>query len=151
MPFISIFRLERTRLIITLHTVQGYDMLSYPEKDRVITRKTQSALHKEKGGKTYRTRDIFSIRKRRLIPFYPATGRNELCRRSPEDSAFSMAVPPPSAASQGRHRRALHPAVIGKRSRILCLSGTSTSSSGHETIQFSDSSRALVKKMTKVY
>lgn len=140
MPCISIFRLERARLIITVHTVQGYDILSYQKKDQVITRKTQSALHKEKGGKTYRTRDMFSIRKRRLTPFYPAAGRNELCRRSPEDSAFSMAVPPPSAASQGRHRRALHPAVTGKRSRRLCLFETSTSSSDHETIQFSDSS-----------
>lgn len=150
MSCIPIFRLECAWLIIRVHAVQGYDILSYQEKDQALTRKTtQSAncTRRKAERSTYQTRDTSSIRTRRLIPFYPATDRNELCQRSPEDSAFSTVWLPPSAASQGRRRRAHHPTVTERRSQKSCLFETSTSSSDHETmIYFSDSLQALWNK-----
>lgn len=95
---------------------------------------------------TYQTRGTSSIHKRRSIPFCPATAQSELCPHFPEDSPFSKVVPRPSAASQGQHRRGRRPTMTGRRSQRSCLFETSTSSSGHERFQFSDSSRALRSK-----
>lgn len=87
--------------------------------------------------------DTSSIHKRHLIPFFPATGQNELCPHFPGDSTFSKLVPRPSVASQGQHRRAHRPAMTGKTSQRSCPFETSTSFSDHEKVQFSGSSRVL--------
>lgn len=95
---------------------------------------------------TYPIYDTSSIHKRHLIPFFPATGQNELCPHFPGDSTFSKLVPRPSAASQGQHRRAHRPAMTGKTSQRSCPFETSTSFSDHEKVQFSGSSRVLRSK-----
>ncbi|KYQ56913.1 hypothetical protein ALC60_04117 [Trachymyrmex zeteki] len=74
---------------------------------------------------------------------HPRWNRNELCRHSLVDSAFSTVAPRPNAVSQGRRRQVHRPTMTGRRSRRSCLFETSTSSSDHEMIQLSDSLRAL--------